>query len=147
MFFKSLNKVEGDITVIPQTKEKYISLTKKINVNFVKDTNNEIEHINTSFTIRFLDSFRFMPASLDELGGNLEKSEMSHIKKTFPNNFELITRKGVFPYEYLDSIEKLSEKSLPNQSVFFNHMTNKNCSDADYKHAQNVWNTFHCVKT
>jgi hypothetical protein len=45
-------------------------------------------------------------------------------------------------YEYMNEFNKLGETSLPPKSKFFSSLTNENISDADYKRAQDVWNTF-----
>ena len=57
-------------------------------------------------------------------------------------NFNLLTRKGVFPYEYVDSVDKLRETRLPPRELFFSSLTDETVSEADYAHAINVWNTF-----
>ena len=57
---------------------------------------------------------------------------------------ELLTRKGVYPYDYVSSIEKLSETQLPLKSEFYSKLNNEDITDADYQHALNVWNTFKC---
>ena len=51
-------------------------------------------------------------------------------------------RKGVFCYDYFDCREKFGEKALPDRSAFFNRLTDTECSEGDYAHAQHVWNTF-----
>ena len=56
---------------------------------------------------------------------------------------ELLTRKGVYPYDYVSSIERFSETQLPPKSEFYSRL-NDDISDADYQHALNVWNTFQC---
>lgn len=56
--------------------------------------------------------------------------------------FTLLNRKGVFPYEYIDSYEKLEEKSLPSEKCFHSMLTDSDVTEKDYIHAQNVWNTF-----
>ena len=37
----------------------------------------------------------------------------------------LVTRKGVYPYEYTDSWEKLDEDSLPGKEEFIVHLMRK----------------------
>ena len=34
------------------------------------------------------------------------------------NKFILLLRKGVYPYEYMDSWERFDEKLLPNKTIF-----------------------------
>ena len=54
----------------------------------------------------------------------------------------LLTRKGIYPYEYFDSIERFEEEELPPQESFYSTLTEEGVSNEDYKHAQNVWNKF-----
>ena len=53
-----------------------------------------------------------------------------------------MTSKGVYPYDYMDSFDKLNETKLPSKDNFFSIMNNEHMSEEDYKHAENVWNTF-----
>ena len=71
---------------------------------------------------------------------------MKITKSFFANDqeFNLMKRKGIFPYDYLDSEDRLKETELPRQSKFFNKLTNEACSLEDYEHAQNVWTSFDC---
>ena len=57
---------------------------------------------------------------------------------------ELLERKGVFCYDYIDSFARLDEPALPPREAFFNKLGNMECSQADYSHAQHVWDNFHC---
>ena len=47
--------------------------------------------------------------------------------------------KGHFPYEYMDSIGKLDERSLPPQAVFYSRLKNEGISNDDYARCQAVW--------
>jgi len=49
--------------------------------------------------LRFLDSFRFMPSSLDKLSKNPQMDQFINVKKYFGDEkkFDLVCRKGVFP--------------------------------------------------
>ena len=53
-------------------------------------------------------------------------------------------KKGIFPYEYIDSIEKLSENKLPPKEKFYSSLTEKGVSIEDYKHAKDFWKLFKC---
>ena len=48
----------------------------------------------------------------------------------------------MFPYEYVDSVEKLRETRLPPRESFYSSLTGETVSEADYAHATNVWHTF-----
>jgi hypothetical protein len=56
----------------------------------------------------------------------------------------ILKQKGVFPYEYIDSMEKLDEMCIPPKEKFFSLLTNEGISDKDYTRAQEVWERFGC---
>ena len=47
-------------------------------------------------------------------------------------------RTDVYPYEYMDSWEKLDETSLPPKEDFYSELTLEDISDKDYSHTQKV---------
>ena len=50
--------------------------------------------------IRFIDSFKFMASSLDRLVANLDELAIQCVKKFFRGEqFNLVMRKGVYPYD------------------------------------------------
>ena len=59
-------------------------------------------------------------------------------------NSSLLARKGVYPYDYVTSIDKLKETKLPPKEAFYSKLLNEEISDEDYQHALNVWKTFDC---
>ena len=58
------------------------------------------------------------------------------------NKFVLLLRKGVYPYEYMDSWERFNETSLPPKKSFYSELNLEDISDKDYLHAQKVWDVF-----
>ena len=58
------------------------------------------------------------------------------------NKFVLLLRKGVYPYEYMDSWERFDETSLPNKKAFYSELNLEDITDKDYEHAQKVWEVF-----
>ena len=58
------------------------------------------------------------------------------------NKFALLLRKGVYPYEYMDSWKRFKEESLPDKESFYSELNKEHITDEDYAHAQKVWNTF-----
>ena len=51
-------------------------------------------------------------------------------------------RKGVYPYEYIDSWKKFHETSIPPKETYYSKLNKEDISDADYAHAQKVWDVF-----
>lgn len=93
-------------------------------------------------------TLQFLNASLEKLVSNLAKQGVEKFK-VLKRYFEveklpLLLRKGVYPYEYVDSFEKFSETQLPPKSSFFNTLKNENISEEDYEHAKNVFEQFGC---
>ncbi len=125
---------ENDIHVIPNSSEKYISFSKTI---------------QDKFNIKFIDTFRFMSESLSSLAYNLseDKTRFRETLKIFSlSTLNLVTRKGVFPYEYIDHPNKLNETCLPPKQFFYNSLKDEDISDEDYAHAHKVWKKFN-IKT
>ena len=54
----------------------------------------------------------------------------------------LLTRKGIYPYEYMNSSEKLKETKLTPREAFYSRLNDEGISDEDYEHARKVWETF-----
>lgn len=133
LFIRELSLSPGEIKVIPKNKENYISFTKYIRISEDKYT-----------AVRFVDSFKFLGASLDQLANNLEINDFKHLRQNCitDEQFNLLRRKGVYPYDYMSSWESYYETSLPLKKNFFSNLTNESISESDYEHAQKVWNCF-----
>ena len=83
-----------------------------------------------------------MPASLDKLVNNLKPEQFENVKKHFDEKFEMLLRKGVFPYDWFNSLEKLNETQLPPKEAFYSKLNNSHITDNDFEHAQKVWEHF-----
>ena len=84
-----------------------------------------------------------MASSLDRLVANLDELALQCVKKFFRGEqFNLVMRKGVYPYDYVDSITKLSETKLPPQEQFYSELNHSSISDENYEHARKVWKYF-----
>ena len=140
LFVKNLGQSKGDIKCIPNNEEKYISFSKEIVVGEYENRKGEKRKI--MHEIRFIDSFKFMASSLDSLVGNLGLEKLIQTKKEFKNKFELISRKGIYPYDFLSGIEKFEETKLPPKETFFSKLNDSGISDEDYEHVQKVWEEF-----
>ena len=140
LFIKNLGVSEGNIDCIPNNEEKYISFTKHVEVDkFLKDE----KEVIVKRELRFIDSMKFMNSGLDKLVQNLSEDDFKNTERYFDKKqMELLKRKGVYPYEWLDSVERLNETQLPSKDAFFSKLSSQGISNEDYEHAQNVWNTF-----
>lgn len=133
LFITELANIAGRINLIPRTKEKYITLTKFIPI----DNDNSAQ-------LKFIDSFNFLSSSLDKLADTLDPSDFQSLKSFFPQNhlFDLLRRKGIYCYDYVDSWKRYEDCQLPDKKYFFNKLSGENISEEDYKHAQKVWQVF-----
>ena len=88
----------------------------------------------------FLDSFQFMASSLERLAANLPKEAYIYTSKVFKGEkFNLMKQKGVYPYDYMDSVERFNDQQLPSKDEFYSILTDEGIRDEQYTHAQNVW--------
>ncbi|XP_025161752.1 uncharacterized protein LOC112590169 [Harpegnathos saltator] len=94
----------------------------------------------------FIDSYKFLSSSLDKLASFLNHDKLKIVRSEFSNlsdmDFDLLTRKGVFPYEYLDCADKLQDQCLPPRESFYSSLTGDTVSENDYAHAVNIWRRF-----
>ena len=66
------------------------------------------------------------------------------LNKSFPNTyrfgngdvnkFVLLLRKGVYPYEYMDSWEKFNETSTLDKEAFYSKLNDKSITDENHAH-------------
>ena len=120
---KKGEKCQMNINAIPNNMEKYMAFMLGNHLTFI-------------------DSFQFMSSSLEKLVSNLPKEALKYTSKTFKGEkLDLMSQKGVYPYDFMDSFDKFNEK-LPPKEEFYSRLNDEHLSDEDYKHAQNVWNTF-----
>ena len=55
------------------------------------------------------------------------------------NKFVLLLRKGVYPYEYMNSWERFNETSFPDKKCFYSELNLEDITDKEYNHAQKVF--------
>ena len=127
IFIKAFSALEEKPSGIPENSQKFKMLSLK------KWGSSEI---------KFLDSLEFKKRPLDKLVQEL--SEYPHLKSHFgPSDFEIFKRKGVFPYEWFDSIEKLKQTEFPPHSAFKGSLNaDKNISTDEYKYGKYVYKKF-----
>ena len=85
-----------------------------------------------------------MSSSLDSLINNLAKEvyEFWGFENYNNRQCELLIRKGIYPYEYMDNWDRFEETSLPRIEKFYSNLNMSGVSDSDYEHACRVWQEF-----
>ena len=124
-------------------EENYISFSRDVVVN--KFIGKKGEEVLVRRQLRFIDSFGFMASSLDALANNLCVKRCKELSNVYSGEqLHLLTRKGIYLYDYMDCVDKLSDTTLPPKSAFFPKLNDTHTSDEDYAPAISVWNTFGC---
>ena len=134
LFIKELCDMNADrigkVHLLPQTIEKYISLSTPDMI--------------------FIDSMRHLQSSLDSLVQDLKclglnkfhnVREYVHGLGKGDNEVELLTRKSIFCYDYMTSLDVLSHP-IPPREQFHNSLTNRSVDDGEWSHLQSVVTAF-----
>ena len=141
LFIKELVEHTTKFRVIAKNTENYISFSVKVEVDKYIDKagNKKFQKIES----RFIDSFKFMSSSLDSLVNNLAKGghEFWRFEGYNSEQRSLLIRKGVYPYEYMDSWEKFRSE-LPSIDKFYSKLNMSGINNEDCQHARNVWDKF-----
>ena len=81
--------------------------------------NNYNKNFNKEFINRFSNTYEFCNGDI--------------------NQFILVLRKGVYPYEYMDSWERLDETSLLDKEAFYSSLNMEDITDVDHRQAKRVF--------
>ena len=128
--------------VIKKNKEDYISFSIKVPVDSYIDKNGEEK--DKLIELRFIDSFKFMSSSFDSLTKNLVRGgkKLFDFEDYSELQYDLLTRKGVYPYGYINSWDRFNETQLLPIDVFYSNLNMSSIGEEDYQHAQQVWKEF-----
>lgn len=61
------------------------------------------------------------------------------MKSAFGKHIELMCRKGIYPYEWFDNVDKFNYDGLPSATQFYSKLNKKHVKTTDYIHACNVY--------
>ena len=146
--------------LIIQNAEK-LSNKKKIDVI----AQNSEKFINIGFdSLSVKDSFSFITASLEKLVSmtkydNTDEKERSKwvLRDNWQSNFrysskndiiktekclDLLTEKGVYPYDYMNAFDKFNDEQLPSKEQFYSRLTEEGKTNDDYTKAKQIWKHF-----
>ena len=141
-FIKELGKCSKDIGVIAKNKEDYITFSANIMV--VRYMDKEGNEKDKFIELQFIHSFKFMASSVDLLTNNLVKGgkKLFGFEDYSELQYNLLTKKGIYPYEYMSIWDCFKEVQLPPIEAFYSNLNMTNVSKDDYQHAQKVWKEF-----
>jgi len=139
----------------PRMVQKYGKNTDKYPPNVEITALNLEQFISFDmFYLRFIDSMKFLNASLETLVKNLVDAcdepfdkfthTRMHLKSDGPETDHLIYAKGLFPYEWFSGLHRFHETSLPPKDCFYSHLKEEGISDDEYERAQKMWTKFNC---
>ena len=100
--------------MITENKEKYRSFTADVMVDEYQDKGKTKEK---KVQLRFINSFRFMASSLDSLTNSVIKGGQK-LTGFSEDQYSLLARKGIYPYEYMMSWDRFAETQLPHKEAF-----------------------------
>ena len=147
LFVRALGLMDEVLSIkcIPNNDEKYISFSLRFELKRITKWDPKGEEwieVVIPHEIRFLDSFKFTLAGLEGLVKNLSLKDLKETNRFFGEKIDLVSRKGVYPYEYMDDFEKFKKQSLPKKTSFFSRLKQEKISEEDFLHAQKVWKEF-----
>ena len=139
LFMKKLAALtDGSIGVIAENAEDYISFSIKVKVDRYIDENG-IKRLK-EIELRFIDSFKFMSSSLDSLVNNLARGgeQFFGFEEYNENQYKLLIKKGIYPYEYMNDWNKFKETKLPPKEAFYSKLNMTGVREEDYEHANSL---------
>ena len=89
--------------------------------------------------MNYKSCMQLMNSSLDILVKSLLDNDFKLLSQEFiGEQLKLVKQKGVYPHEFVDSFENLSE----DRCKFYSCLEDVNINKKNYLHANNVWNVF-----
>src|SRR5271167_1905987 len=125
---------------IAQNLEKFMAMQARLKVD---ERNGRKIYINMCFR----DSFQVLPEGLATLVRDVGEASLIQTLKMadiYGISKELILAKGIFPYSFFDSFEKMTYDHLPPIEDFYDTLTDKHLDPADHQRAQQAWIEFNC---
>jgi len=126
LLMQAISRVIGQINCILKNMEKYVYFSLG--------------------NLRFINSLNFMMSSLDERVDGNAPEDMKIMEKLCQDREKrkMILKKGIYPYEYMDSFERFTKKELPPQEEFFSKLKGEGITAKEYAHVKEVLAAFGC---
>ena len=126
MFFKKLVDLKNDkvkVEIIPKTNKKYRSVSYGC--------------------IRFIDSYRFLSESLDNLVKNLDEGDFKRLEKGIPDKRQYLNKKIAYPYQPFNGIDDYKKPvDYLKKEDFFSKLRNKCPGDDERERTEEIIDMF-----
>ena len=118
-----------------------------LNINAIPNNMEKYMAFMLGKHLTFIDSFKFMSSSFDKLVSNLSKEAFKYTSEELTGKkLSLMSQKGVYPYDFMDSFEKFDQMELPTKEQFYSTLNDQHITNDEYNHARKVWKAFN-IKT
>ena len=152
LLLPELGKFNKKISIIPNNMQTYMSFSVGNKISyFDKKAGKPVER--EFMNLRFIDSFGFMASSLSQLVVDLKQGgldKFKNVSEEFGSDVELtelMTRKGIYPYSFMDSYDKFDIDTLTLTKLNFrNDLTGEDIGDEDFEFYKEICNRFN-IKT
>uniref|UniRef100_UPI0035D00644 DNA polymerase n=1 Tax=Bartonella sp. CL43QHWL TaxID=3243532 RepID=UPI0035D00644 len=138
VFFHNLSNYDSHLFI----KELMTKLPENKNLKLLAKSPEE--YISFQFgCFKFLDSYRFLQSSLDNITKSMTDDDFKITRHQFPNttDFKLLRKKGSVPYSFYTSHESYNVTYLE-KSMFFDELKNEMAPDSAYDEAKVIWDHF-----
>ena len=120
---------------------------QNLNINAIPNNMEKYMAFMLGNHLTFIDSFEFMSSSQDKLVSNLPKEALKYTSEEFTGKeLSLMSKKGVYPYDHMDSFEEFDQTELPTKDQFYSILNDQDIMNDEYNHAKKVWKIFN-IKT
>ena len=117
------NSGRYDLNLIKRDFHSFFSAREKKSMTTIKRCNQYIAVYTNNLV--FLDMFNYLAPGY---------SYANYLKAFLKD-----TRKGYFPYEWMDNVRKLDNLALPTRQAFFSSLTQKGLTLEEYQSCQDAW--------
>ena len=101
----------------------------QMNLNAISNNTEKYMAFMLGYNLVFIDSFQFTSSSLIKLVSNLPKEDLKYTSAIFKDKaLDLMSKKGVYPYDYMDSFDKFNQTTFPAKEQFYSQL-----NDEQYK--------------
>ena len=138
LIMQQIGKIAKDKSYVDKNGER-----KNLKINAIPNNMERYMVFMLANNLTFIDSFQFMSSSLDKLVSNMRKEDLKYTSTAFYGyKLDLMSKKGIYPYDFMDSMEKFENKELPKIEDFYSTLNEEHISEKDYNYAKEVWNAF-----